>query len=320
MIDKRQCKYIKTIAECHSISKAAQVLYISQPSLSRLVKKVEDELGVALFDRDTIPLGLTAAGQKYLEYITRFEHLDAEMQRDFAAISSGMINKLVIATIPVLGSYVLPKIIPPFAESYPSIDLQINEDNSRGVLQQVEKGLADLALTNLEPDPEQFDHVVLCSDPVVLAAPYNEKMRQRFPNWNGDAAHPQEIELSTLENETLIVLRPWQNMRIVAESICRYHLFTPQRVIEAPSLASALSLVGSNRGMTFICPSYVSSIRPASPIIYFAVDKMQALTDIRAIFKKGAFSPVIKEFCACATYSLGHAPENSIPLADGLLL
>ena len=69
LIDQRRCKYIKAIAECHSFSRAAQQLYVSQPSLSRFVRKVEDELGVELFERDSIPLGLTPAGHKYLEYI-----------------------------------------------------------------------------------------------------------------------------------------------------------------------------------------------------------------------------------------------------------
>ena len=78
MLDQRYFKYIKTIAQCHSFSKAAQILYISQPALSRFVKKVEDELGVSLFDRDTIPLGLTPAGERYLEYLdpVSYTHLD----------------------------------------------------------------------------------------------------------------------------------------------------------------------------------------------------------------------------------------------------
>ena len=81
MIDQRFCKYIKTIAQYHSFSKAAQVLYVSQPALSRFVKKVEDELGVTLFDRDTIPLRLTLAGQRYLEYVERiFRHGQAVLQ------------------------------------------------------------------------------------------------------------------------------------------------------------------------------------------------------------------------------------------------
>ena len=116
MIDNRRCKYIQTIAECHSISKAAQKLYVSQPSLSRLVKKIEEELGVSLFDRDTTPLGLTAAGEKYLDYIERFQQLDKEMQLEFAAMGAGMTSRLAITTLSLLGIYVLPKIIPNFAE------------------------------------------------------------------------------------------------------------------------------------------------------------------------------------------------------------
>ena len=87
MIDQRRCKYIKAIAECHSFSRAAQQLYVSQPSLSRFVRKVEDELGVELFERDSIPLGLTPAGHKYLEYIERFQALESAMKKDFASIT-----------------------------------------------------------------------------------------------------------------------------------------------------------------------------------------------------------------------------------------
>ena len=304
MIDKRQCRYIKTIAEYHSFSRAAQALYISQPSLSRLVKKVEDELGVSLFDRDTIPLGLTTAGEKYLDYIKRFQALEDEMRLDFASISSGMLSQLVIVTLPVLGTYVLPKIIPSFAEKMSSVDLQIKENSSRDILRQLEDGSADIALTNLKPESDAFSYCTLCRDPIVLAAPYNDSMRQRFPNWCGDPDHPISIELSSLENETLIVLRPWQNMRIAAEAVCRHYSFAPQRVIEAPSLASALGLVGGNRGITFICPSYVSCIHPTAPIIYFSVGEMQDFTSILAIYRSDISNPLVEKFCFCASRAL----------------
>ena len=147
MIDQRRCKYIKAIAECHSFSRAAQQLYVSQPSLSRFVRKVEDELGVELFERDSIPLGLTPAGHKYLEYIERFQALESAMKKDFASIKTGTINQLVIATLPFLGTYVLPKVIPHFAENYPSVNLQIDEYNNRELIRRVENRTADLALT-----------------------------------------------------------------------------------------------------------------------------------------------------------------------------
>ena len=98
MIDQRFCKYIKTIAQYHSFSKAAQVLYVSQPALSRFVKKVEDELGVTLFDRDTIPLRLTLAGQRYLEYVEQFQGLERNMRQEFSAMGKQSFNRLTIAT------------------------------------------------------------------------------------------------------------------------------------------------------------------------------------------------------------------------------
>ncbi|MEG0803810.1 MAG: LysR family transcriptional regulator, partial [Pygmaiobacter sp.] len=144
MIDQRRCKYIKTIADCHSFSKAAQQLYVSQPSLSRFVKKVEEELNIELFDRETIPITLTSAGKKYLDYVEQFQQLESQMRVDFAAMNTGMISQLSIATLPFLGTYVLPKIVPNFANLYPSVDLQIEETNSRELLQRVEDGQADL--------------------------------------------------------------------------------------------------------------------------------------------------------------------------------
>lgn len=304
MIDQRRCKYIKTIAECRSFSRAAQQLYVSQPSLSRLVRKVEEELGVALFERDTIPLSLTPAGRKYLEYIDRFQALESAMQTDFASIKTGTINRLAIAALPFLGTYVLPKIVPCFAEAYPSVDLQIEEYSNRELLSRVESGMADLALTNLPPEPELFQHRRICSDPIMLAASYNTEMRQLYPGLEGNMADPIAVDLSSLQDETFIILRPWQNMRIAADAVCRHYSFKPRRVIEVSSLASALSLVGSNKGMTFVCRSSVSCIRPETPMIYFSLGEMQNLTSITAVFLKDSRNPLIGKFCDCAAKGL----------------
>ncbi|MEG0804009.1 MAG: LysR substrate-binding domain-containing protein, partial [Pygmaiobacter sp.] len=163
---------------------------------------------------------------------------------------------------------------------------------------------------NVVPDSELFDHRKVCSDHIMIAAPYNEKMKKRFPNQCSDPEHPIVVDLSTLEDETLIVLRPWQNMRIAAEAVCRHFSFAPRHVVESSSLASALSLVGSNRGITFVCQSSVSCIRPETPIIYFSVGKMENFTAILAVYRKDAANTLIKEFCACAERSLEPLTEN----------
>lgn len=305
MLDQRYFKYIKTIAQCHSFSKAAQILYISQPALSRFVKKVEDELGVSLFDRDTIPLGLTPAGERYLEYLDQFQSLEQEMYAEFSANATGQQNCLTIATLPLLGIYVLPKIIPDFAELYPSIDLHITECSSGEILKQLDDENVDLVLTNLKPAREEFAFRQLLRDPLLLAAPYDARMRRRFPGCAGNLNSPISIDLGELADETLIVLRVWQNMRIAADAACQHYGFTPRRVIEAPSLPTALSLVCSGQGITFICPSYVHCIQSQQPLIYFSLEEVQDMTDILAVYRKDTRKRCVSDFCRCATKKLG---------------
>lgn len=227
MIDQRFCKYIKTIAQYHSFSKAAQVLYVSQPALSRFVKKVEDELGVTLFDRDTIPLRLTLAGQRYLEYVEQFQGLERNMRQEFSAMGKQSFNRLTIATLPLLGIYVLPRIVPDFAEQFPSVDQKIVECSSAEILKQLDHDDVDLVLTNLRPDNPHLRYERLMGDPVVLATQYDEQMQQYYPDCGNNLEHPLQVDLSQFEQQTLIVLRAWQNMRIVAETICRHYSFCP---------------------------------------------------------------------------------------------
>lgn len=305
MIDQRFCKYIKTIAQYHSFSKAAQVLYVSQPALSRFVKKVEDELGVTLFDRDTIPLRLTLAGKRYLEYVDQFQTLERNMRQEFASMGRQAYSRLTIATLPLLGMYVLPRIVPDFAEQFPSVDQKIVECSSTELLKQLDNDESDLVLTNLKPDSPNLRYERLMGDPVVLATEYTDSMRRRYPDSCNNLDHPIPAELSEFQNQTLIVLRAWQNMRIVAETICRRYSFVPQRVVEVPSLPSALSLVGCGRGMTFICPSYVHCIQPQTPLIYFSLPEEAArLTDILAVFREDNQNPLVQEFCQCAIRKL----------------
>lgn len=304
LIDQRRCKYIKTIAECHSISKAAELLYISQPSLSRLVKKLEAELGVALFDRNCIPLRVTEAGQKYLDYIDQFQKIDMCMRSDFQNLNVESINKLTIATLPFLGTYILPKIVPHFANLYPSVDLQIQEIPSKAVIPTLDNDQADIVLTNIKPAPKTFITTKLCDDNIMLVAKYNEKFQLLFPEQHSTPFKPLKIDLSLLQDETLIILRPWQNMRKAADRICRYFSFNMAKVIESPSLTTAMSLVECNKGMTFINRSSLNCIKPESPLVYFSLGEMENVTSILAVYKNERKNILINNFCECATKAL----------------
>lgn len=313
MIDQRRCKYIKTIAECSSFSKAAEVLYVSQPSLSRMVKRLEAELGVPLFDRNSVPLVLTDAGKCYIDYIGRFEALEEIMYAEFSHMSTGISSQLTISSLPFLGTYILPKVIPRFSDLHRSINFDIQEKSSRQLLPHLEDGRADIALTNLMPDPARFTACRICSDHIMIVAAYNQKMRELFPDVHTDPDYPMETDLSLLRGETLIVLLPHQNMRTATDAICKHFAFRPHSTLEVPSLSTAVSLVCSNRGITFVCKSSISCIQPQTPLIYFSLGKMANYTSILAVYKKFDENPLIQSFCECATHAL-RPTENKTEL------
>lgn len=302
MFDKRYLQYIKAIAVCKSISEAAQKLHISQPSLSRFLRQTEEDFGVILFDRNTIPLTITPAGKKYLRYVEKIDSLESMMREDLG-YDKNQPHTLSVGTFPFMGSYVLPKIIPMFSAVYPEFNLNIQELSGKSLIKALEQGEIDIALTNLRPRKKRFSHHVLMDDEIFLVADYDERMRKLFPGCgdNMDAAIP--VDWSLFEQSRLIVLRPWQNMRIAANLLCDYFHFKPYAREEVPSIATALSLVGSGKGITFVCRSHVACVPSSRPLIYFSLGEIATRMCIVAVYKKTC-NPLIKKFCDVAVTAL----------------
>ena len=99
------------------------------------------------------------------------------MRQEFSAMGKQSFNRLTIATLPLLGIYVLPRIVPDFAEQFPSVDQKIVECSSAEILKQLDHDDVDLVLTNLRPDNPHLRYERLMGDPVVLATQYDEQMQ-----------------------------------------------------------------------------------------------------------------------------------------------
>ena len=274
MFDQRYYQYIQAIADCQGFSKAAEKLYISQSFLSHFVKNVEEDLGITLFDRKSIPIRLTDAGIKYLEYMKKFHRLECDMRSDLSSMSSRVPMSLTISSLRFLGAYVLPKILPGFVALNPSVNMQISEGSIQDITRLLEIGKTDLLITNLPLKSDALYSHKICDDPIMFVAPYNEKMRQRFPEQKSSPSNPLRVELDFLKEETLIILKDGLNMRVAAEAVCRHYNIQPKKVLEVPSLPSALGLVGGNKGITFVCRSSVENLRPEVPLIYFSAGEM----------------------------------------------
>ena len=123
-------KYVCEVYRERSFSKAAQNLYISQPSLSARIKKVEEQIGVPLFDRSTSPLQLTEAGRIYIRAAEEISEIEQRVENAINNLNTLQTGRLSIGASNLFAAYVLPPLISRFKQRYPKIDVQIVEGNT----------------------------------------------------------------------------------------------------------------------------------------------------------------------------------------------
>lgn len=301
MIDHRMCLYIKTIEKCRNFSKASKELYVAQPSLSRYVHSLEKKLGVKLFNRKKIPLELTKAGERFIDYIYEFEKLEKKMETEFLLMSTGTSDHMTIGTLPYLGEYIIPQIIPTFRQQNPNLVLDIKEYNGKSIEEALINGDIDLFLTNLAPKNRKIDYYTVAKDRMLLVTLRTPSLEQRYNLSSNSINNPNCIDLIDFSNETFILLNTWQNMRIMTDEIFKSCDFNPHSILQTSSVASSLNLVNCGRGYTFVCESALQYAKVNVPLAYFLVDCTKNNASIIIAYMKREKESIIYNFCNCAT-------------------
>lgn len=163
-MDIRHLQYFLEVARQHSFTKAAQVLFITQPTISKTVKSLEDELGVTLLDRYGKNVKLTDAGEVFArqaqEIVTSFHNLSSELD-DLMNLKKGHIR---IGLPPMIGASFFPKVIGAFYKQYPNITIQLFEDGGKKVENDILTGALDVGVTVLPADESLFDSYIFVDE------------------------------------------------------------------------------------------------------------------------------------------------------------
>ena len=164
-------RYVYKIYETKSFSAAAKALYISQPSLSATVKKLEGELGFEIFNRRTAPLSLTREGKIYLEYLEEMLINEKNMQRRVKMISEMSDERLVVTGTNYLAYKIIPQIFSALHKAYPDVELIVNHCNSyskKEIFAMLNNGNSDLMIS-YTCDESKFDFAPLHSEKFIVA-------------------------------------------------------------------------------------------------------------------------------------------------------
>ncbi len=238
----KQYEYVAAIAEHGSISQAAEALSVAQPTLSKYLKKLESELGVELFDRSTIPLSMTKAGEKYVETGKQILMLENELQKFIDEYNDRpAVIRVGISTS--RSPYLMPVIIAAYQKKYPYHRIVLAEGKTDELQKMLIHGDVDLIISLLDKESSLFEHIPLFNEDVLLAVP-------KF------AAEKSSSVMEIMKTSSLITLGKgqvlWQAMQGIIDTVG-----AEAPTIECQSVESALAMVRCGLGVTLI-PSYIS--------------------------------------------------------------
>lgn len=253
--------YVKCVAEEKSLSKAAQKLGLTQPTLSKCLQRIEAALGTKLFKRTSAGLLLTFAGERYY-------HVAAEILRIYSdlAIELSDINDLKKGAISVgctmyLTTYLLPLVLPSFKKQCPNIEVNIIEENSTDLERALSSGSIDFAIMHMEPFREKsvvHQNIVfhpLLDDPFLLVT-RPEHPLGAFSVKDHSGEFPR-IDLTRFANEPFIMVKRGQRIRQVSELILQRAGINPPITLTTKSYETARRLASQGIGVTFVPLQYL---------------------------------------------------------------
>ncbi|NLO98083.1 MAG: LysR family transcriptional regulator [Peptococcaceae bacterium] len=256
--------YVLTVAEERSFSNAAKKLYLSQPSLSQSISAIERELGTPIFDRSTIPLSLTYAGEKFIKAASEILSIERRLKREVEDILDSKSGRLVIGISSLRCTDIIPIVFPIFQKQYPSVELVLKEGSNEKLMEMVLTGKVDLALANPINNPE-LDSIPLILDRVLLAMYREHPLAQQTL----DRHNLPIIDMQAIKDEPFIIISPEHHVRKIADKIFSDHNVTPRVILETSSIELAHRLVTQGMALTMVLESMVNYQQPAASYFRF---------------------------------------------------
>lgn len=238
----KKFEYVIAISEAGGISQAAEKLDISQPTLSKYIKKLETELGLELFDRSTLPLRATRAGECYIEAGKRLMDIERQLDKQLEEIKLNKSSVIRVGISPSRSPYMMPTLIEEYKRKNPNSKVVIEERTTAELSERLFRGELDLIISLLDEATEDFEREELFCESIFLAAP-------RALSAKSSTALELMLSLPIIsvgKGQSM-----WQKLIDLSEEIG-----APAPEIECQSIESGLSLVKRGLGV-MIAPSYI---------------------------------------------------------------
>jgi DNA-binding transcriptional LysR family regulator len=297
-MDFRRLRYFIAVAEHLNFRRAADTLNTSQPSLSQQIRALEDELGVALFERTKRRVQLTSAGAVYLAGVRHvMSEVDGYGQQAREA-QAGLPRSLTIATSGMVMIDHIPQVVRRFRSDFADVSLSLTILRNPDLLGALRAGHIELAFSSGITSDDELESQLLWSLPSRVALPADHPL-----------AGSERIRLSDLNGETLIThpRRGGAGANSQVMALCREQGFVPKEIKEVPEVADLemlIGLVACGLGIT-ILPSAFEKVAPPS-VVFKPIAGTHFGHEISACWRRGEANPLVREFVDVAATIASH--------------
>lgn len=286
-MDFRELNYVLAIAEHQNITKAAEALYVSQPTLSKFLIALENDLGLKLFRRLGNKYVLTYAGERYVDYAARIRRQKADLDVELADILKNDVGVLNLAFARMRCTYMLPGTLPEFRRLYPNVKVNLYEGNSDENDRRLLDGQVDVAFYS-RPATES---TMLCYEPLdeeeLLIITCKGHPIGRFAQQNPGGWPILDPVL--LEKETVILMQPEQRTRQITDALFQERRLRFEDTVYTSNLPAIMGLVARGYGVSFLFEPHLRHRAERFELDCYSIGQGRVVSEFVAAYRKGSY-------------------------------
>lgn len=257
--------YIDAILKYSNYGKAAKSLYISQPYLTQVIKRIENQLNCELISRNKLPYRLTEQGKIYYQYLTSLENNYAKLIREISAVSDIDSKVIKIGVLPSLGTYLLPLFLPEFLNIYPSCRIELSEALPEKNEKLIQNGELDFWIgqnsRNISPN---LNSITWGRHGYRAIIPRCCDLYQKDVSIIPEGT----IDITKILSQKLILTSKGSAIRKQIDQLLSVYKVQPKIIMESTEINTARNLAASNLGLTFVPESIYVKECPCEYNIY----------------------------------------------------
>lgn len=293
----RYMDYALAVYEEKSFTKAAEKLFISQPSLSLTIKKLEDMLGMPVFERGGKMITLTSAGERYIAAAKEIGRIKTGFENELDDMVNLRRGKITVGSTYFISSYILPGILRAFKEKYPGIAVSLAVDSSVSLVHMLERGEVDFVIDNDMSEHNDCDQIPVLKEKILLGIPRDFEINKRLSDKrltereikSGKYSAGKKICVSRLCGEKFILLKTGNKMREISDTFFAAAGFSPDAEFEFDQLMTSLSYAENGFGICFATDTVLRYGREYPKLCFYAPETEHSERTLYVIYKTNRY-------------------------------